>query len=162
MAELAVTLAAAALVVALLNLLVVAYIAVRMLRSGRRRGKPRTSGADLEGLITAQSERIDALRRELSALDEHVRRVEDDGRRAVARVGVVRFNPFEDTGGNQSFAVALLDRRDDGIVISSLHSRQQTRLYLKSITGGRAEAALSAEEAEALRRATGGKSSQSG
>jgi hypothetical protein len=65
----------------------------------------------------------------------------------------VRFNPFEDTGGNQSFALAVIDARGDGFVVSSLHARAGTRVYGKAITGGRSEAALSAEEAEALRLA---------
>jgi hypothetical protein len=72
-------------------------------------------------------------------------------RRAIQRVGLVRFNPFEDTGGNQSFALALLDQHGDGLVISSLHARTGTRVYGKAIAGGKAEAALSDEEAEALR-----------
>jgi hypothetical protein len=81
--------------------------------------------------------------------------LERDGKLAIQRVGLVRFNPFEDTGGNQSFALALLDANDDGLVVSSLHARQGTRIYAKAVARGRPEAALSDEEAEALRRATG-------
>ena len=81
---------------------------------------------------------------------------EGAGTRMIQRVGVVRFNPFPDTGGNQSFAVAMLDARGDGVVLSSLHSRAGTRLYLKQITTGKAETALSEEETEAIRRARGG------
>ena len=62
--------------------------------------------------------------------------------RAFQRVGLVRFNPFEDTGGNQSFALALLDAEGNGWVLSSLHARTGTRVYAKPITrrpiGGRA------------------------
>jgi hypothetical protein len=76
--------------------------------------------------------------------------LESDGRHAFQRIGVVRFNPFEDTGGNQSFALALLDADEDGIVISSLHARGMTRLYAKSMSRGRPEATLSDEEAEAV------------
>ena len=74
-------------------------------------------------------------------------------RRAIQRVGLVRFNPFEDTGGNQSFALALIDAPGDGFVVSSLHSRTGTRVYAKAISDGRSEGALSDEEAEALRLA---------
>ena len=72
---------------------------------------------------------------------------------SVQQVGIVRYNPFADTGGQQSFALALLDGRGNGFVVSSLHSRQATRLYLKQVAGGRSEVALSEEETEALRRA---------
>ena len=66
---------------------------------------------------------------------------------------MVRFNPFEDTGGNQSFALAILDAQGNGFVVSSLHSRGGTRVYGKTVAGGKAETALSHEEAEALRLA---------
>jgi hypothetical protein len=72
---------------------------------------------------------------------------------ALSRVGLVRFNPFEDTGGNQSFALAVLDGNGDGFVVSSLHARAGTRLYAKSVSRGASDSALSAEEAEALRQA---------
>jgi hypothetical protein len=79
--------------------------------------------------------------------------LERDFQAAFGRVGLVRFNPFEDTGGNQSFALALLDGRGDGFVVSSLHARAGTRVYAKSISRGTSEAALSNEEAEALKQA---------
>ena len=66
--------------------------------------------------------------------------LEAQGRKAVQRVGLVRFNPFEDTGSNQSFALALLDGHGDGFIVSSLHSRNGTRIYAKSIARGAAEA----------------------
>jgi hypothetical protein len=73
---------------------------------------------------------------------------------SFSRVGLVRFNPFEgDTGGNQSFALALLDGRGDGFVISSLHARAVTRMYAKAVAAGASEAALSDEESQALRQA---------
>ncbi|MGH2513376.1 MAG: DUF4446 family protein, partial [Candidatus Limnocylindrales bacterium] len=93
-------------------------------------------------------------------LSRRTDRLEETGRRAFQRIGLVRFNPFEDTGGNQSFALALLDAEEDGIVISSLHSRGTTRIYAKAVAAGRPEATLSNEESEALglaRDATGGR-----
>jgi hypothetical protein len=77
--------------------------------------------------------------------------LEANGRKAVQRIGLVRYNPFEETGGNQSFALAMTDANGDGVVISSLHARAGTRLYAKSVVAGRSDAALSAEEAEAIR-----------
>jgi hypothetical protein len=69
---------------------------------------------------------------------------------------MVRFNPFEDTGSDQSFAIALLDDRRDGIVLSSLHGRANTRLFAKPVEGGSSKHTLSAEEAEAIRIAVEG------
>jgi hypothetical protein len=74
-------------------------------------------------------------------------------RKAFQRVGLVRYNPFEETGGNQSFALALLDAAGDGWVLSSLHARSGTRVYAKTIKAGRADVGLSAEETAAITRA---------
>ena len=71
----------------------------------------------------------------------------------LQKVGFVRFNPFSDTGGDQSFCLCLLDRHDTGVVISSLHSRDQTRIYAKRIIKGKAEGELSREELSALKAA---------
>jgi hypothetical protein len=67
------------------------------------------------------------------------------------RSGLVRFNPFGDTGGNQSFALALLDSEGDGVVILSLHSREGTRIYVKPVKKGKAELKVSDEEERAIK-----------
>lgn len=70
------------------------------------------------------------------------------------RIGFKRYNPFSDTGGDQSFALALLDDLGDGIVISSLHSRENTRLYAKKVVKGETQDQLtSREEAEVIKLA---------
>jgi len=79
--------------------------------------------------------------------------LERDLRQSLGRVGIVRYNPFEETGGNQSFALAVLDGSGDGFVLSSLHARAGTRVYAKAVKGGMAESALSDEENAALREA---------
>lgn len=139
----------AALGIAVLALLLAVWLAFRLRMLGRRRGAVGPADpVSLEATVAAELERIARLESQLEAMDER-------SRGAVQHVGVVRFNPFEDTGSNQSFALALLDDRANGIVVSSLHSRQNTRLYLKLIADGRSETALSEEENEALRRARG-------
>jgi hypothetical protein len=73
--------------------------------------------------------------------------------RGLRRVGLVRFDAFEDTGGSQSFALALIDEAGDGVVLTSLHSRQASRLYVKRVIRGVSETTLSREEDIALREA---------
>jgi Protein of unknown function (DUF4446) len=69
---------------------------------------------------------------------------------AIQRVGLVRFNPFDDTGGDQSFALALLDARGDGLVLSSLFARRETRIFAKPIRAGKSTHVLTAEEQQAI------------
>jgi hypothetical protein len=68
------------------------------------------------------------------------------------RVGLVKFSPFSDTGGDQSFVISLLDGGGNGILITSLHARGVTRLYAKKVTDGKTDQSLSLEEKEALRQ----------
>lgn len=72
----------------------------------------------------------------------------------IQRVGLVRFNPFAETGGDQSFCLAILDGQGSGLVISSLHSRDTTRVYAKPVKKGKAAGyELSAEEKQAVKKA---------
>jgi hypothetical protein len=111
-------------------------------------------GDSIEDVIDAHLDRVQALGRGMDDLAARTRALEAASLRAFQQVGLVRYNPFEDTGGNQSFALALLDAKGDGWVLSSLHSRTGTRVYAKAISQGRSEGALSAEESAAIRQAT--------
>jgi hypothetical protein len=110
-------------------------------------------GRSLEGVIDAHLDKVFAVAAELDALAARSAVLEAAQRGALQRVGLIRFNPFEDTGGNQSFALALLDGEGNGLVISSLHARTGTRVYGKAVSGGRSDAPLSDEEEQALRQA---------
>jgi hypothetical protein len=99
---------------------------------------------------------FERLQAQLSAAVRRLDAAEAQGRRAMQGIGVVRFNPFPDTGSNQSFVLSVLNTQGDGFVLSSLHSRQATRVFLKQVNGGRTDSAVSEEETEALRRAMGG------
>ena len=110
-------------------------------------------GRSIEGVLEAHLERVQEVTRQVDALSARAAVLEADARRAFTRVGFVRFNPFDDTGGNQSFALAILDSREDGVVMSSLHSRASTRMYAKAMSAGRSEGALSQEEEQAVEQA---------
>jgi HAMP domain-containing protein len=149
------------LIVGLLALLVIVaflLLAIQARRLGRlrRRLDLATSGEEgrsIEGTLDAYLDKTLRVARAVEGLESRTAVLEASGRRAIQRIGLVRYNPFEGTGGNQSFALALLDAQDDGFVISSLHARAATRIYAKALLGGRAEGALSEEEAEAVRLA---------
>lgn len=78
----------------------------------------------------------------------------------ISKVGVIRFNPFGEVGGNQSFAIALLDWENTGIVISSLYGRESSRFYGKPIIKGKSAYQLSNEEMESVERAISGKNNE--
>ena len=130
---------------------------IRRSRSLARRLRSLTQGSDaqsLEAVLGGHMERVRQVVSDVNNVAARTALVERDLQSAFGRVGLVRYNPFEgETGGNQSFSLALLDGRGDGFVVSSLHARAGTRVYAKAVSGGTSEAALSAEETEALRQA---------
>jgi hypothetical protein len=107
-------------------------------------------GGDFEAVLGEHLETVHQVGRDLDELTARMAVVESAARHFFSREGLVRFNPFPDTGGNQSFALALLDESDDGVIVSSLHSRTGTRIYAKAVIGGKADTSLSSEEQEAI------------
>ena len=143
--------------VAILLLVVLVLLVARRVGrvGGRLTGITRgEEGQSLEDVLGAHLEKVHGLSRDVERLTARTAALEAAGLRAFSRVGLVRYNPFEDTGGNQSFALALLDAEGNGWVLSSLHARAVTRVYAKAVRGGRSDAALSEEETAAIRQAS--------
>ncbi len=92
---------------------------------------------------------------EIKKNQEQIKILAKEGQFHIQKIGLMRFNPFAETGGNQSFSLALLDGNNNGFVISSLHNREETRVYAKIVKKGEAEKEMpfSEEEKEAIRQA---------
>ena len=86
----------------------------------------------------------------IKALEKRVSLIEEDGKFHIQKIGLVRFNPFKELGGDHSFSMAILDSHDSGIIITSLHTRDRTRVYMKDIKKGKSSFELSSEEKKAL------------
>ncbi len=109
---------------------------------------------DLEAILLSHSKELGILDKEIQELFEISNRIHSLAMRSVHKVGIIRFNPFKDIGGDQSFALALLDGKDCGIVISSLHTREGTRIYSKPVNKGVSEKyTLTEEEKAAIKEA---------
>lgn len=97
---------------------------------------------------------IDLTKKDIAYLKAYCNRVQQEGLLHIQRVGLLRFNPFKDTGGDQSFILSLCDANDTGVVISGLYSRSGTRWYTKRVVNGKGvEYELSEEEKIALKEA---------
>lgn len=90
------------------------------------------------------------LEKNFEKLSQELESLKKESQFSVQKVGIVRFNPFSEVGGNQSFSIALLDKNDNGIVITSLYTREGNRVYGKPIKGGLSEYSLSEEEKKAI------------
>jgi hypothetical protein len=112
-----------------------------------------TSGGNMEQVLNDHIAEMRAVAGRVRELDNLFRQIEAASQRSLQWVGIVRYNPFADTGGDQSFAIALVDGYGNGVVISSLHAREQTRVYAKPLKNWESTYQLSEEEKEALARA---------
>lgn len=144
------------LAVAVLVILVIVIVLARRVGDLRRRVDALTRGADgrdLAGVLEAHLDKVYAVSHRQDALEERARALEATQSRTVQGVALVRFNPYEDTGGNQSFVLAAVDPNGNGAILTSLHARNQTRLYGKAVVAGAIDGQGSAEEDEGLRLA---------
>jgi hypothetical protein len=111
---------------------------------------------DVEEVILEQVRRMDGIEGEIKDINEWNKKLQGICDISITKVGVIRFNPFKDTGGDQSFAIALLDSNNNGIVLSSLYAREGTRVYTKPIEKGTSSYNLSEEEEGAIKKAISG------
>lgn len=98
------------------------------------------------------------LRDEVARLESGLAATRRDLAAALRHVSVVRYDAFGDMGGRYSFSAALLDDSGDGLIVTSIHARSETRTYLKGLVGGDSDITLSPEEQQAVRLARGGSS----
>jgi hypothetical protein len=109
---------------------------------------------DIEEVVTEQTKIIRDVKNDIKKLSDWNNELQKICNISITKVGVVRFNPFKDTGGDQSFAIALMDSNNNGLVISSLYSREGTRIYTKPIEAAKSiNYNLSEEEQEAISKA---------
>lgn len=109
---------------------------------------------NMEELLLAQAGSIKELDKDIQELFNISNQINRLASRGIHKIGMVRFNPFKDVGGDQSFAIALLNGKNSGITISSLYTREGTRIYSKSIIEGEPEKhILTDEEKKAIKQA---------
>lgn len=108
----------------------------------------------LSGFLENVTHNLSDTKRLLKDSTIRIEKLEQDGALHIQKIGLLRFNPFRDTGGEQSFILSLVDAHDNGIVISALYSRSGTRWYAKKVIAGKGEEhELSDEEQKAIKLA---------
>ncbi len=110
---------------------------------------------DLEETLAECVKRIRAIDAKVEDADQFARETRVIADQAIQKYSVIRYNPFQDTGSNQSFSAAFLDSANNGVVLTSLYSREGARLYAKPIVKGESVYQLTSEEEEAIVQATG-------
>lgn len=141
--------------------LVVLTVVVIQAVSHYRKLTEGTTKEDLKSILEKLLKKMEVGEEETGELVEKVADLRKDAAFHIQKVGLVRFNPFDETGGDQSFTLALLDANQNGVVISSLYRREETRVYAKPVKNGKGvDYGLSEEEKEAIKKAGGKSKSQ--
>jgi len=146
---------------ALVVLLLVAVMAQsvrlgRAVRAYREIVREPMGATSIHDLLAGNADAVERASERMGEMEVMHATIEQRTRRSLQHIGMVRFNPFEDTGSDQSFAIALLDDQRDGIVLSGLHGRANTRIFAKPVEAGASTNQLSDEESEAIRIALSG------
>ena len=112
------------------------------------------NGRDLEAVIGQQTDLIRKNQKDIKELFDGYEKIFNIASKGIQKVGVVRYNPFRDMGGNQSFSIALLDMNNCGLIISTLATRDGARIFSKAIIDGECkDFPLIEEEKRAIREA---------
>lgn len=135
-----------------LALLVFININIKMNKLNKRYRKMMEGmeGVNIERLLLGHIEEVRQATSKVSQLENQYQRLDGIAAKSIQYVGIVRFNAFEDTGSDLSFALALLDQQKDGVVISSIYGRNESRVYAKPIASGQSSYYLTDEEKAAL------------
>jgi hypothetical protein len=109
-----------------------------------------TEAKDLEHVILRLQEQLAESQHRLGFLEENLNNLQHQATFSLQQIGLVRFNPFNDGGGNFSFVLALLDANDSGVLITSMYGREQNRIYTKKLDQGKSDVKLTDEEQQAV------------
>lgn len=115
-------------------------------------GSP-AGGVNLEKILLELRENQNISAVNFDELKKRIEILEEALPKNLRKIGLVRYNPFSDAGGDQSFALALLNEKNDGLIISSLYGREMNRVYAKPIMNGVSQYQLTDEEKEAIQNA---------
>ena len=140
----------------LLGLVLGATAQLRISRMRKRYSVLQGSGddGDFVSAVNRHAAEVGALRGEVGHIRTDVTDLRSDLADALRHVAVVRYDAFPDMGGRLSFSCALLDDAGDGLILTSINGRSETRTYAKGVKGGRSEHSLSPEETQAIDYAT--------
>jgi len=142
------------LVLLLLTLIWAGVLTYHLLRLARHYNTltQGVNGKTLEAVLNNMMKDLHKAKKDIALLTSRCDTIEKNELFHIQKIGLLRFNPFKDTGGDQSFILTLIDAYDTGVVITALYSRSGTRWYAKKVVQGKGfEHELSEEEKKALR-----------
>jgi predicted Holliday junction resolvase-like endonuclease len=141
-------------IVILFTVIVVSNLRLRKINKNYRTFlKKLGNGENLEEMLKKYIQKVESIEAENAEIKEYCKKLNEDMTSCIQKIGIVRYNAFKDTGSELSFALALLDENNSGVVLNGIYSREMSNIYAKQIVGGKTSNKLSEEEEKALDRA---------
>lgn len=141
----------------LLIIIIYLLVSINDIKSRQSNMMRGANGASLEDIITKNIDDIKNIKENIANIEKDIRDLNARLQKAFAKFSAMRFSAFDDVGGDQSFALALLDAEDNGVIISSLKGRDGANVYLKTVENGNADIHLMSEEITVLKEAKKGR-----
>lgn len=111
------------------------------------------NGKNLEDDLENYMYRVDRVEKQNAEICNQIKTLDTDLTKCIQKIGIVRYSAFKDTGSDLSFALALLDENNDGVVLNGIYSREMSNIYAKPIQNGKSTYTVSEEEAQAIQKA---------
>ena len=111
------------------------------------------NGKNIEEDLENYMYRVERVEKENTEIKSFIQTIDKDIEKCIQKVGIVRYNAFKDTGSDLSFALALLNEHNDGVVLNGIYSREMSNIYAKPVKDGKSSYTVSEEEEEAIKRA---------
>lgn len=111
------------------------------------------NGKNLEEDLETYMYRVNKVEQQNAQIENQIKNINSNILKCIQKVGMVRYNAFENTGSNLSFALALLDKNNSGIVLNGIYSREMSNIYAKPVENGKSTYTFSEEETQAIQKA---------
>lgn len=111
------------------------------------------NGKDIEEDLENYMYRVERVEKQNGEISNVIKGIENDIEKCVQKIGIVRYNAFKDVGSDLSFTLALLDEKNDGVVLNGIYSRETSNIYAKPVENAKSKYTLSEEEKEAIKKA---------
>ncbi len=113
------------------------------------------NGNNIEEDLKTYMNKVEEIKKQNEEVITYITRLNKDVSKCIQKVGIVRYSAFKDTGSDLSFALALLDENNDGVVLNGIYSREMSNIYAKPVNNGKSTYTISAEEQQAIQKAIG-------
>ena len=134
-------------------LIIIANLNKRYQQFMKKLGNGRNIEEDLENYMY----RVEKVEKQNADIISFCKGLEEDVTTCIQKIGIVRYNAFKDTGSDLSFALAMLDEKNNGVVLNGIYSREMSNIYAKPVENGKSKYTISEEEQEAIDRAINSK-----